>query len=428
MKTGELARTIRLPQVVALYIGAVMGSGILLVPGLAAQMAGPASLVAWGFMLVLVLPMGLVMGILASKYPSAGGVSHFVKLAFGEKWGVYVGWLFLMSVVIGGPINALVGADYLAAALGFGTGMKMFLAVLMIAVGILVNYRGFHVGGTIQLIVVGAIILVLLATIFGSVPNIDATNFTPFVPHGWMAVGQAMTILFWCFIGWEAVSHLSEEFVNPKRDSILGVIIAAGIVGLLYFFTAFATVGTGNYGTGRASVSLLSVIQQILGPVGGLFAGIVSFFICTATAIAYLGAASRLAYALGRDRKAPRFFSRLSRHQTPIGGLIFLAFCFVLVLLAIGMEWTKLEKLIQLPNAAFIIIYLIGCAAGVRLLRDSKWGKVMSWVSLIATLGVVPFIGWSVLYPLVIAVMMFLFSKKQNKKKTQDINVEQMVS
>ncbi|WP_044640442.1 amino acid permease [Risungbinella massiliensis] len=428
MKTGELTRTIRLPQVVALYIGAVMGSGILLVPGLAAQMAGPASLIAWGFMLILVLPMGLVMGMLASKYPNAGGVSHFVKKAFGERWGVYIGWLFLMSVVIGGPINALVGADYLAAAMGFGTGMKMFLATFMIALGILVNYRGFQVGGTIQLFVIGAIILVLLATIFGSVPNIEATNFTPFVPHGWMAVGQAMTILFWCFIGWEAVSHLSEEFVNPKRDSILGVIIAAGIVGLLYFFTAFATVGTGNVGSGRASVSLLSVIQQILGPIGGLFAGVVSFLICTATAIAYLGAASRLAYALGRDGNAPRFFSRLSQHQTPVGGLIFLAFCFILVLLTIGMEWTTLEKAIQLPNASFIVIYLIGCAAGVRLLRDSKWGKAMSWISLVATLAVVPFIGWSVLYPLIIAAMMFLFTRKYKLKQGQETNIDQMVS
>jgi hypothetical protein len=61
------------------YIGAVLGSGILIIPGLVAEVSGPASLISWGLMIVVVLPMALTMGLLSAKYPNAGGVSHFVS-------------------------------------------------------------------------------------------------------------------------------------------------------------------------------------------------------------------------------------------------------------------------------------------------------------------------------------------------------------
>lgn len=69
----SLQRNIGMPQAIALYIGAVLGSGVLIVPGLAAEMAGPASLLAWGFMTLLILPLALSMGLLSAKFPNAGG-------------------------------------------------------------------------------------------------------------------------------------------------------------------------------------------------------------------------------------------------------------------------------------------------------------------------------------------------------------------
>ncbi|GIM45862.1 hypothetical protein DNHGIG_14110 [Collibacillus ludicampi] len=119
-KRTHLHASIGLPQAIALYIGAVLGSGVLLVPGLAAEIAGPASLLAWGLMAVFVLPMALSMGLLAAKFPHSGGVSHFVTKAFGAKAGTCVGWFFLMSVPIGAPVAALTGAGYLCAAMGWG--------------------------------------------------------------------------------------------------------------------------------------------------------------------------------------------------------------------------------------------------------------------------------------------------------------------
>jgi amino acid efflux transporter len=400
-----LKRTIGLPQAVALYIGAVLGSGVLIVPGLAAEIAGPASLLAWGFMTLLIVPLALSMGLLSAKYPHAGGVSHFVTLAFGRKAGSLTGWFFLMSVPIGAPVAALTGAGYLSAAAGWGEGVRIALAAVILAAGLVFNIVGMKVVGPVQIAVVIAIVAVLVMAVIGAAPSMDKAYFTPFMPHGWKSVGQAAAILFWCFIGWEAVSHMSEEFADPARTAVKGVTAAAVLVGILYFLTALATIGTGSYVGAGSDVSLVRVISMLLGKWGGLVTGVTGVFICTATIIAYVGAASRLAYALSREGSAPRWMGILSRrYGTPVGGIGFLVVCFLVVLSFYASGAVSLSTLIQLPNATFILTYLGGCAAGIRLLKDSPWGKAICMISLTATALVFPFVGWAVLYPLVIIV------------------------
>ncbi|WP_342414594.1 amino acid permease [Paenibacillus sp. FSL R10-2782] len=413
----KLQSTIGLPQAIALYIGAVLGSGILIVPGLAAEMAGPASLLAWGFMTLLILPMALSMGLLSAKFPSAGGVSHFVTLAFSPRAGSYIGWFFLMSVPIGAPVAALTGAGYMTAAMGWGEGSRMGLAVAMLAVGLIINWIGMKVAGRIQIAVVIAIVAVLIFAIVAALPQMKSVHFTPFAPHGWLPVGQATAILFWCFIGWEAVSHLSEEFTNPQRAAVKGVTVAAIIVGLLYFLTALATVGTQSYLAGGSDASLVWVISRAIGPWGAVIAGLTGIFICTATIIAYVGAASRVAYALSRQGHAFHWMGLLSRRfHTPIGGIAFLSLCFVVIMSLYGSGTVSLTNLIQFPNATFILTYLGGCAAGIKLLRGNRWGVAISWVSFISTAVVFPFVGWAMLYPCLITVALWIAGRIRHKR------------
>ncbi|MDF9841156.1 MULTISPECIES: amino acid permease [unclassified Paenibacillus] len=399
----SLQRNIGMPQAIALYIGAVLGSGVLIVPGLAAEIAGPASLLAWGFMTLLILPLALSMGLLSAKYPNAGGVSHFVTLAFGPRAGAMVGWFFLMSVPIGGPVAALTGAGYMTAAMGWGDGARIALASAMLAVGLITNWIGMQVAGKVQIAVVIAIVSVLVFSFAAALPRMESAHFTPFIPRGWTSIGQAAAILFWCFIGWEAVSHLSEEFKDPQRAAIKGVTVAAVIVGVLYFLSALATVGTQSYLRGGADSSLVWIISQPLGAWGGFIAGLTGMFICTATIIAYTSAASRVAFALARQGYAPRWMSRLTaRYHTPSGATIFLMGCYAVVLFLYGSGLLSITTLIQFPNATFILTYIGGCAAGIRLLKGSRLGVVISWISFSATVAVFPFTGWAIGYPIVI--------------------------
>ncbi|WP_438498155.1 APC family permease [Paenibacillus sp. IHBB 3054] len=418
-ETHTLQRNIGMPQAIALYIGAVLGSGILIVPGLAAEMAGPASLLAWGFMTLLILPLALSMGLLSAKFPNAGGVSHFVTLAFGPKAGALVGWFFLMSVPIGGPVAALTGAGYMTAAMGWGDGARIVIAAVMLAIGLITNWMGMQVAGKVQIAVVISIIAVLVFSFATALPRMESTHFTPFVPHGWMSIGQAAAILFWCFIGWEAVSHLSEEFKDPQRAAVKGVTIAAIIVGVLYFLSALATVGTQSYLRGGADSSLVWIISQPLGAWGGFIAGLTGLFICTATIIAYSSAASRVAFALSRQGYAPKWMGRLSsRYKTPTGAIGFLLLCFAAVLLLYGSRLLSITTLIQFPNATFILTYIGGCAAGIRLLKGNRLGVTISWISFIATLAVFPFTGWAILYPLLITIVFIVVTVLRNKRSS----------
>ncbi len=416
-RTGVLG----LPQVSALYVGAVLGSGILILPGVAAEIAGPASLLAWGLLAVLVFPMALTMGLLAAHYPDAGGVSSFVAKAFDPRLGSLIGWFFLLSVVVGIPVLALTGAGYVCAAFGFGDGIRFVIASGIVALGILVNYIGMRLTGQVQVAVVLTTIVVLVATIAGSLAAVDAAHFLPFAPYGGASVGHAATVLFWCFIGWEAVSHISGEFDNPEQNAVRGTLIASAIVGVLYLLTAFVVVGTGSYGPAVSDVALVHLIKTSFGQSGALIAGVAALFICMAPAIAYIGAAARLACALAVGGFAPRVLTRRSaRYHTPVTGLLFLAVVSAVLLIAFSTRAVSLSTLIQIPSGTFILTYIGGCAAGIVLLKDSRPGVVVSIISLILTCTMLLFVGWAIVYPLAITVVWGTFVLVARKRSGRE--------
>ncbi|TCP64288.1 APC family permease [Baia soyae] len=408
-----LRKSILLPQAIALYIASVLGSGILLLPGLAAEIAGPSSLLAWGIMIMLSFPMALVMGWLSVLHPHSGGVAHYVAKVFGEKLGTLTGWFFLMSVIIGAPVTALTGAGFLSSALGLRGAGQIEIAIVMLILALVVNYFGMSVSGQIQVVITCGIILILCFTIFSSFVHIEPTNFKPGVPFSLWDVGKSAAIIFWCFTGWEAVTNLSEEFVDPKRDTMKAVTIAVGIIGVLYFLTAFSTVGTGSYLQG-AQEALVHVIKQSFGNYGSVITGGLGFSICMASIIAYLGSSTRLAYALARDGKAPSFMKLFSkRYSSPVGGLYFLAGGCAITMALYATGFIPLSTLIELPNATYILTYLLGCAAAIRIFRDYKTARLFSWISFLLTLSILPFVGWALFYPVVITIFVSIFIWKK---------------
>jgi amino acid efflux transporter len=359
-------------------------------------------------MTALVLPMSLTMGLLSVRHPNTGGVSHFVATAFSPQAGSLIGWFFLLSVVIGVPVLALTGAGYMTTALGLAEIWRVIIAGFILAVGLVVNYFGMKITGQVQVAVVLTTVLILIIAFFGSIGGIDFSRFNPFMPNGWESVGSATTLVFWCFIGWEAISHISEEFENPGRDIIRATIIAAGIICTIYLLTALAVIGTGMYGPGKSEVSLIYLIEHSFGPFGMIFAGCAALFMCLAPAIAYVGAASRLAFSLAITGYGPRVLARLSyRYATPVGGLLFLMVCFIILLGLFSTGLLSISILIQLPNATFILTYLGGCAAGIILLKDSRLGVFVSVISFILSGIIFLFVSWVAIYPVVIIFLWY---------------------
>ena len=183
--TAELVKSITLPQAVALYAGAVVGAGVLILPGVAASKAGPGSLLAWAFDGALGIPLALTFAALAARYPDAGGVAVYASRAFSDAAGAVVGWFYFFAASVAQALVVLTGAHYAADALHRGKDTTFLVAGAILALAVVANLRGLRVSGRLQLVLAAGVALVLLAATLAALPHLHLANLTPLVPKGW---------------------------------------------------------------------------------------------------------------------------------------------------------------------------------------------------------------------------------------------------
>ncbi len=242
------------PRGAALYVGALIGPGLLLVPSLATQTAGPASIVAWGGLLVLSAPIAITFAALGVRHPVSGGVSAYVREAFGDDAAAVTGACFLTAVVFGAPAVALIGGYYVADLTGSGTSVAVAVGLGMFGAVLAANAIGLRVSSGLQLVVSAVLVVVIAVAVGVALPSRAAQNWTPFAPHGWWAAGTAATLLIWLFIGWEAMAQLAGEFRSPARDLPRAMALAFAVVTMLYVGLAVATI-TVTAGSVRSTAS-----------------------------------------------------------------------------------------------------------------------------------------------------------------------------
>ena len=172
----------------ALYIGALLGPGLLLLPGLAVTVAGPASLLAWVALLVLSALFAVVFAAFGLRFPSAGGVIGYVTAGLGPRAGLAAGWCFLAGVVAGAPVVCLIGASYVTQLTGGGQLARAGVGALLLLVLLALAKGGLRASAAAQLLLVGLLVGVVAVAVAGTAGSVRAANWTPFAPHGWLAV------------------------------------------------------------------------------------------------------------------------------------------------------------------------------------------------------------------------------------------------
>src|SRR5438034_9316587 len=219
---------------IALYMSSVLGSGVLVLPGLAAQIAGPASLLAWLLLSLASYPLAYTFASLSARKPESGGVYSFARESFGLQTADAVGWLFIVWYVTGAPVVTVIAARYLSYAFPL-TRTEIFLIAGLLTLGaFLVNYRGIVVSSRVQLAVIVAIVGLLITAVVASAPSVNPTNFTPFFPNGYVPIGVSAALIFWSYLGYENVSNVAEEFKNPEKDFHRSILFSVIVIGLLY--------------------------------------------------------------------------------------------------------------------------------------------------------------------------------------------------
>ena len=181
-------------QGAAVSVGAVLGTGVISLPALGAQVAGPASLVAWAALVLLSVPLAMTFAALGAQYPDAGGFSTYVRRAFGHRLATVVGWTFYFAVPVGAPTAGFMAGAYVASAVGGGTTTVLLTTAGLIAAVTVMNALGLHVSGRVQLAIAAALATLLLVATLTALPHARLSNLEPFAPHGWTAIAPAAAI------------------------------------------------------------------------------------------------------------------------------------------------------------------------------------------------------------------------------------------
>jgi amino acid efflux transporter len=369
--------TMTVAQGTALSVGAVLGTGVISMPALAAGVAGPASLLAWLALILLSAPLAWTFAALGARHPDGGGVSTYVRLAFGPHAAAAVGWCFYFAVPLGAPAAAAFAGGYVADVLGGGrtTVLGTFLLVMAIVFGM--NWFGLRISGRAQLILTGTLAALLVVTVVAALPHARLANLTPFAPHGWAGVGAAAAVLVWGFAGWEAVSSLSAEYRRPGRDVPRATAAAVLVVGVLYLAVATTSVLVLGPAIGNSAAPLADLLAVGVGGPVRVVTAVVAVLLTIGAVNAYLAGASRLGVALARDGALPGRIvgtPRKSLAFVTVGGL-------VSVLLPLDLHTSML-----LVTGCFTLVYVLGTAAALRLL-PAGWTRRGAGVAFVAVLG-----------------------------------------
>lgn len=372
-----------LGQGTALYVASVLGTGILVLPGLAAEAAGPASIVAVAAVLLLSIPLAGTFAALASRFPDAGGVASYVRRALGATAARMTGYWFFFGVCVGAPVVAILGGEYVVAVLGVDRAAVPVIALAVYVPPYLANWFGVRVAGWVQFALTGLLLAVVIGVVAATFPAVEPSNFTPFLPNGWEGVGTAISLFVWAFAGWEVGTHIAGEFRDPRRTIPIATAIAIVIVGVGYLALQVVTVGVLGERAGDGQVPLVDLVATTVPGIGPVLVAIVAAIVTVGVLNAYLPAFGKLGAALGRDGDLPRFFAKGAedgavprRALVLTGTLMAVYFGFALVL------ELDLAPFILIHTSNMVAIYAVGMLAATLLLR--RW-SVGWWLAVVAT-------------------------------------------
>jgi APA family basic amino acid/polyamine antiporter len=378
---GELARTIGLFQLTMIGVGATIGTGIFFVLTEAVPVAGPA--VVWSFVIA-----GIVAGLtavcyaeLASAVPVSGSSYSYAYATLGEVVAMGVAACLLLEYGVSSAAVAVGWSQYVNQLLrnlfGFqipdflsqspeGGGLLNLPAVVLVVLCALLLIRGASESATVNAVMVVIKIAVLVMFVVIGITGWNTDNFAEFAPFGITGITGAAGIIFFAYIGLDAVSTAGEEVKNPRRTMPLAIIFALVTVTVVYTAVALVAVAAQPHPEFEGQeAGLAAILENVVGaswPGTVLAAGaIISIF--SVTLVTIYGQ-TRILFAIGRDGLLPEFFHKVNaRTSTPVNTTIVVA-----VAVAILAGLLPIHFLAQLTSIGTLVAFLV-VSVGVIILR-----------------------------------------------------------
>ena len=396
-KQHQLARTLSWPHLVALGVGAIVGTGILTLIGVGADRAGPAVILSFAIAGAICACAALAYAEMATMMPVSGSAYTYSYAVLGEIIAWVVGWSLLAEYTL---VVATVAVGWSGYATGFLTGMGITLpdalthgptivdgavaswGVNVPALFILAVVSGLLMLGTKESATLNAVLVVikmiaLAVFVAVALPYFDAANMEPFSPFGFAkhagadgverGVMAAAAIIFFAFYGFDAISTAAEETKNPGRDLAIGIVGSMVACVVIYMIVAIAAVGALSYTRFADSPEPLALILREIGQGGAAAFLAGSAVIALPTVIlAFLYGQSRIFFVMARDGLLPASLATVSRRGTPVRITLFTA---AIVALFAGV--LPIDAIAALANAGTLVAFIAVSVCMLVLRRRS---------------------------------------------------------
>lgn len=385
-KSGDvqLQQTLGAFDLVLLGVGAIVGTGIFILPGtVAANQAGPAIVFSFIIAAIVCALAGMCFSEFASSVPVTGSAYTYAYIVFGELVAWLIGWALLLEYGLAVASVATGWSSYLQALLaGFniiipkaisgpfnpvdGTYVNVPAIAIVLAIAFLLTL-GIQESTKFNTIMVFIKVAVILLFIGVGIFYVEPVHWQPFMPFGIEGVMSGAALVFFAFLGFDAVSSAAEEVKNPQRDMPIGIIGSLFICTLLYVAVSLILTGIVPYTNLNVNdpVSFAMEVVQQDWIAGIISLGAVVGMMTVILVMSYGG--TRLLYALGRDGLLPKSMCELSKtYKTPVKNTWTFA---VLVACCAGI--VPLSKLAELVNMGTLLAFTI-VSIGIIYLRKNK--------------------------------------------------------
>ena len=396
--SDDLERDLGLYATITISMGAMIGSGIFVLPALGLKKAGPAVILAYLLAGLVVLPAALSKAEMATAMPESGGTYLYIDRAMGPLAGTVAGIGAWFSLVFKSSF-ALVGLGaYLLLLVPLSGGLVKAVALGLAALIVVLNIVGTEQSGKAQSIIVTVVVVALAAYVLNAGVAIDTARFDGFVEKGTGGIVTAAAFVFVSYAGVTKIASVAEEVQNPDRNLPLGMLGSMGIMMIIYTLVVAAVVGlndpetlsTSGPGGGPSLTPMADGAGQLFGGVGVVVIALVAILALTSMANAGVLASSRFPLAMSRDSLAPGGLARVSeRFKTPrnailvTGGLLLGLIAFVPVV-----ELAKHASAFQILVFSFENVALVAFrASGVESYQPSFRAPGYPYVQVVGLVG-----------------------------------------
>ncbi len=384
-----LKKDLTLVDVFAIAAGAMISSGLFVLPGIAFSQTGPSVILSYFIAGLLMIPAALSQSELASAMPQSGGGYFFIVRSLGPFAGVFAGLADWMSISLKAAF-ALVGLGTLAKlALPNADEWTIKMVAILCCMGFtLLNVLTVKGTGRFQVILVFGLLAILAWYSLTGIFDVQPVHFTPFTPEGYGAIFMVAGMVFVSYGGLTKVANVSGEVRNPGRNIPLGIFLAFAVVNIFYVLVVFVTVGVTPPEMLASSLSPIAMGADLaIGRTGYLAIQVAAFLAFVTTANAGVLSAARSPMAMSRDGLLPKSISITSkRFHTPYVAILITGgmMCFTIVFLSI-------EELVKVASAVLMVMFMlvnlsviIMRHSGLKNYRPTFQAPLTPWIQLAA--------------------------------------------